>query len=101
MSVREAAEVMGLPTGTLKSPLHRARQWLSGDRRDQEPMYIILEYTVCVGIVVVAGTLLYGACAVFVMIQEATRLSAGFIGALMRRRVRVMRSATPLSMHVG
>jgi len=33
MSVREAAEVMGLPTGTLKSRLHRARQWLSRNCR--------------------------------------------------------------------
>ena len=33
MSVREAAEVMGLPTGTLKSRLHRARQWLSQNCR--------------------------------------------------------------------
>ena len=64
-------------------------------------MYIILEYSVCVGMVVMVGTLLWGACAALVMIQEAARISAGFMAALLRRRVQVVKSATPLSMRAG
>jgi len=64
-------------------------------------MYIILEYTVCVAMVVVVATLLCGACAALVLIEEAARLSTGMMGALMRRRVRVVRSAIPLSMRLG
>ena len=29
LNIKEAAETVGLATGTLKSQLHRARQWLS------------------------------------------------------------------------
>ena len=63
---------------------------------NQELMYIILEYAIFVGLVLVAGTLLYGACTAFVIIQEAAGLFAGFIGALMRRRVLVVRPTNPL-----
>ena len=38
MTIREAAETLGLPTGTLKSQLHRARQWLNEGRAEGRPM---------------------------------------------------------------
>jgi len=64
-------------------------------------MYIILECAICAGLVFVAGTLLYGACAAFLIFQKAAGLFAGFVGALMHRRLQALRRANPLSMPVG
>ncbi len=63
-------------------------------------MYIILEYAICVGLVFVAGALLFGACAAFLLIQEVVGTFEIAISALIHDCAPIVRPARHLSIRV-
>ena len=60
-------------------------------------MYITIEYATCVVLTFVAGALLFGAFAAFLMIQEGVLLFSGFVRALLLSEGPIMRPARGLS----
>jgi hypothetical protein len=59
---------------------------------------MLLEYAVCVGLVFVVGTLLFGTCAAFVTVEEGVRLLRDFVRTFVSSRGPAMRATTQLTL---